>query len=147
MELTRESFKKEVAEFKKEFKEDVFSVAEKSLTLEKRGNVGVLIFDQYQEKANKLSSPNMLRLFELCTQIEEDKSIEALVILSRKPTIFIAGADISEIQRMARGEATAETLMKLQAVFTYLENLPIPTVAAIHGACMGGGTELSLACD
>ena len=69
------------------------------------------------------------------------------MVISRKPTIFIAGADISEIQRMARGEATAETLMKLQAVFTYLESLPIPTIAAIHGACMGGGTELSLACD
>lgn len=147
MELTRETFKQEIAAFKKEFKEDVFSIAEKSLTLEKRGNVGLLIFDQYQEKANKLSTPNMLRLLELCMSIEDDKSIEALVVISRKPTIFIAGADISEIQRMARGEATAETLMKLQAVFTYLENLPIPTIAAIHGACMGGGTELSLSCD
>jgi 3-hydroxyacyl-CoA dehydrogenase/enoyl-CoA hydratase/3-hydroxybutyryl-CoA epimerase len=147
MELTRENFKSEVANFKAGFKEDVFSVAEKSLTLEKRGNIGVINFDQFQEKANKLSTPNMLRLFELCLAIEEDKSIEAVVIISRKPTIFIAGADISEIQRMAKGEATTETLMKLQAVFTYLENLPVPTVAAIHGACMGGGTELSLACD
>jgi len=147
MEMTKESFKKEMAVFKAEFKEDLFSIAEKSLTLEKRGNIGILNFDQYQEKANKLSTPNMLRLMELFMTIDEDKTIEALVIISRKPTIFIAGADISEIQRMARGEVTSETLMKLQAVFTYLENLSIPTLAAIHGACMGGGTELALACD
>jgi len=147
MELTRENFKQEVATFKAGFKEDAFSIAEKSLTLEKKGNIGVISFDQYQEKANKLSTPNMLRLFELCLQIEEDKSIEAVVVISRKPTIFIAGADISEIQRLARGEATTESLMKLQAVFTFLESLSIPVIAAIHGACMGGGTELALACD
>ncbi len=147
MELTRENFKQEVASFKASFKEDLFSVAEKSITLEKKGNIGVIYFDQYQEKANKLSTPNMLRLFELCLQIEEDKAIEAIVLISRKPTIFIAGADISEIQRLARGEATTESLMKLQAVFTYLENLSTPSIVAIHGACMGGGTELSLACD
>ena len=49
MELTRENFQQEIAAFKKEFKEDVFSIAEKSLRLEKRGNVGLLIFDQFQE--------------------------------------------------------------------------------------------------
>lgn len=147
MELTRENFKQEVATFKAGFKEDAFSTAEKSITLVKKGNIGVISFDQHQEKANKLSTPNMLRFFELCLQIEEDKTIEAVVVISRKPTIFIAGADISEIQRLARGEATTESLMKLQAVFTFLESLPIPTVAAIHGACMGGGTELALACD
>ena len=147
MELTRESFEKEVAMFKGSFKEDAFSTAEKSLTLQKKGNIGIINFDQFQEKANKLSTPNMMRFFELCLQVEEDKTIEALVIISRKPSIFIAGADIAEIQRLARGEATTDSLIKLQGVFTFLESLPIPTIAAIHGACMGGGTELVLACD
>ncbi len=147
MQLTRESFREDVAQFRSSFKEDAFTTAEKSLTLEKRGPVGLLVFDQFQEKANKLSTPNMLRLFELLLEIEKDQSIQALVLISRKPTIFIAGADISEIQKMQSGNQTAEALMKLQAVFTYLEQLPIPSIAAIHGACMGGGTELSLACD
>jgi 3-hydroxyacyl-CoA dehydrogenase/enoyl-CoA hydratase/3-hydroxybutyryl-CoA epimerase len=147
MELTRESFQEEVTKFRGNFKEDAFSIAEKSLTLEKRGPVAVIHFDQFGEKANKLSTPNMLRLFELFLEIEKDKSIGALVIISRKPTIFIAGADISEIQGMTNGTGTVESLMKLQAVFTYLERLPIPSIAAIHGASMGGGTELSLACD
>ncbi len=147
MELTRESFQEEVSKFRGNFKEDAFSIAEKSLTLEKRGAVAVIHFDQFGERANKLSTPNMLRLFELFLEIEKDKSLGAVVILSRKPTIFIAGADISEIQGMTAGTGTVESLMKLQAVFTYLEKLPIPSIAAINGASMGGGTELSLACD
>ena len=148
MELNRDSLREEVTRFRSSFKEDAMDTAEKSLVLEKRGGVGVIIFDQYQEKANKLSTPNMLRLFELFTKVEDDKSIKSLVIISRKPTIFIAGADISEISKLASGEPNAaESLMKLQSVFTYLENLPIPSIAAIHGASMGGGTELALACD
>ena len=148
MELNRDSLREEVTRFRSSFKEGAMDTAEKSLVLEKRGDVGVIIFDQYQERANKLSTPNMLRLFELFTKIEDDKSIKAVVIISRKPTIFIAGADISEISRLSSGEPNAaESLMKLQAVFTYLENLPVPSIAAIHGASMGGGTELCLACD
>jgi 3-hydroxyacyl-CoA dehydrogenase / enoyl-CoA hydratase / 3-hydroxybutyryl-CoA epimerase len=147
MELNKENFRKEVSSFRAGFQEDAIQKSEKSFFLEKRGNVAVLVLDQFQDKANVLSSPNMLRLFDLFTQVEEDKDIGALVIISRKPSIFVAGADISEIKRMAAGEATVESLMKLQAVFTYLEKLPIPSIAAIHGACMGGGTELTLACD
>ena len=69
MELTRESFEKEVAMFKGSFKEDAFSTAEKSLTLQKKGNIGIINFDQFQEKANKLSTPNMMRFFELCLHL------------------------------------------------------------------------------
>lgn len=148
MELSKEKFREEVQAFRSTFKEDALSTAEKSLVLEKRGEVGVIIFDQFNERANKLSTPNLLRLFELCTQIEADKSIGAVVFLSRKPSIFIAGADIAEISKLSQGgPGAADALMKLQAVFTYLENLPVPTIAAIHGACMGGGCELSVSCD
>ncbi len=147
MELTRESFREAVTQFRAGFKEDAVGVAEKSITLEKRGPVGVIVLDQHQERANKLSTPNMLRLFELFLEVEQDKSIGALVFISRKPTIFIAGADISEIQKMTDGIGTVDSLMQLQAVFTYLERLSIPSIAAIHGASMGGGTELALACD
>lgn len=147
MELQRESFKKEIQHLRTMMKEDALTVAEKSLRLEKKDGIAMLIFDQFQEKANKFSTPNMLRLFELFTQIEDDKSIQAVVAISRKSSIFIAGADINEIQKLASGEVPTEDLMKLQAVFTYLENLPVPVIAAIHGACMGGGTEFILACD
>lgn len=147
MELSRDTIKKEVLQFKSQMKEDAISSAEQSIRLEKQDGIALLVFDQLKEKANKFSTPNMLRLFELLTQIEDDKSIRAVVAISRKPSIFIAGADINEIQSLAEGKVPVEDLMKLQSVFTYLENLPVPVIAAIHGACMGGGTEFILACD
>jgi 3-hydroxyacyl-CoA dehydrogenase/enoyl-CoA hydratase/3-hydroxybutyryl-CoA epimerase len=147
MELTKEQFREEVNRFRGTAKEDAVAIAAQSVRLEKRGPVAVIVFDQHQEKANKLSSLNMLRLFEIFTEIEADPALRAIVLISRKPTIFIAGADISEIQRFSNGEASPDTLMKLQAVFTYLERMKLPSIAAIHGATMGGGTELILACD
>jgi 3-hydroxyacyl-CoA dehydrogenase/enoyl-CoA hydratase/3-hydroxybutyryl-CoA epimerase len=138
---------KSIQEFRSYFTTEAISFAEKSLFLEKKGEVGVLVFDTYNEKANKLSSPMMLRLYDLFMQVEQDMSIKSLLIIGKKPTIFIAGADIAEIQKFTTGEASVDTLIKLQSVFNILEKLRVPTVVAIHGACMGGGTELSLACD
>ncbi|MFM8270460.1 MAG: enoyl-CoA hydratase-related protein, partial [Pseudomonadota bacterium] len=137
MELSREM----------QIKPEAASIAEKSLILEKRGPVAIIWFDQHEEKANKLSSANMVRFYELLCEIENDKSLKALVVTSKKPSIFIAGADIGEIRTLASGAASAESLMKLQSVFTYLERMKIPSIAAIHGASMGGGTELALGCD
>ena len=147
MEFTPERFREEAASFTKNFNETAMSAAEKSVRLEKKGNVGFIVFDQHEEKANKLSTPNMLRLYELLVQVSKDSSIEALVLFSKKPTIFIAGADIAEIQRLASEPGVDEIIQKLQSIFTFLERLKIPSIAAIHGACMGGGTEMALACD
>lgn len=147
MEVSRESVREDFKKFRSEFKEESLSLAEKSVRLEKRGAVGMIVFDAANSKANTLGTPVMLRLFELLSEIEKDKEIAAVVIISRKPTIFIAGADISEIQSLTTGGMPVDTLMKLQSIFTFLEKLPIPSIAAIHGACMGGGCELALACD
>lgn len=151
MEMNRETFREEVKKFRTNVQSqtgnEAFDTAEKSIVLEKRGPVAIIWLDQVGQKANTLGTPNMLRLFEIFTEIEKDSSLGCLVFFSKKPSIFIAGADISEIKRMTDGRGSADDLMKLQSVFTYLENLPIPSIAAIHGACMGGGTELSLSCD
>jgi 3-hydroxyacyl-CoA dehydrogenase/enoyl-CoA hydratase/3-hydroxybutyryl-CoA epimerase len=85
---------------------------------------------------------------------ELDRHLEAiagraprgLVILSDKPNGFIAGADIHEFTRI-RTEAEALELVRLgQLVFNRLAGLSFPTVAMIHGFCLGGGLELALAC-
>ena len=140
-------FRRDVEQFRGLFKEDAYELAKNSVRLEKRGVVGVLVFDLLNEKVNKLSTPIMLRLAEVLLEISTDTTLKSLVLISRKPTIFIAGADISEISKMASGEMKVETLVKLQGIHSFLENLRIPSIAAINGACMGGGTELALSCD
>jgi 3-hydroxyacyl-CoA dehydrogenase / enoyl-CoA hydratase / 3-hydroxybutyryl-CoA epimerase len=109
--------------------------------------IAVLTFDIPNEKVNKLTTLAMNELDRLLDELAADQQIKALVIRSGKPAIFIAGADIAEIRDItdtARGE---ELSRRGQAVLLKLEALPFPTVAAIHGACMGGGLELALACS
>ncbi len=109
-----------------------------------------LTLDRPGSKANLLTRGVMERLDGVLAEVEAGAAagrIRALVIRSGKPGMFIAGANIDEIADItdpAEGEAGARTG---QAVFTRLDRLPVFTVAAIDGVCLGGGTELALACD
>ena len=73
--------------------------------------------------------------------------LTGLILCSAKKSIFIAGADLHSIAAETEPEKLRELIQFGQAVFNRLAALPLPSVAAIHGACVGGGFEVSLACD
>jgi len=109
--------------------------------------IAVLTFDLPGEKVNKLTTAVMSELDVLLDEIAGNHAIKALVIRSGKPGIFIAGADIAEIRDIIDATKGEELSRKGQSIMNKLEALPFPTVAAIHGPCLGGGMELALACS
>src|SRR3989338_6157443 len=75
-----------------------------------------------------------------------DKALQVLIITSRKKGIFIAGADIKEIEGISSAEEAKNKAEKGKQILDNLNGLDLITVAAINGACLGGGFELALAC-
>jgi 3-hydroxyacyl-CoA dehydrogenase/enoyl-CoA hydratase/3-hydroxybutyryl-CoA epimerase len=108
--------------------------------------LAVVTFDLPGEKVNKYSASVVKELDALLDRLAASKEIKALVLFSGKPNIFIAGADVKEFS-----DASEETVRAIvergQALLGKMANLPFPTVAAIHGACLGGGCETVLAMD
>ncbi|CAN6723159.1 unnamed protein product [Malus baccata var. baccata] len=78
--------------------------------------------------------------------VSEDSSANVLLIRSKVPKVFCAGADLKERKMMSASEVR-DFVNTLRATFSFLEVLSIPTIAVIEGAALGGGLEMALSCD
>jgi 3-hydroxyacyl-CoA dehydrogenase/enoyl-CoA hydratase/3-hydroxybutyryl-CoA epimerase len=117
-----------------------------ALNLTVEDGIGIVVFDSPGESVNIISRSVKNEFIALFERLESDPAIRAAVLISGKPDAFIAGADIEEFLEW-RTAAQAESVSREgHALLDRLENLRTPVVAAIHGACLGGGLEASLAC-
>ncbi len=104
-----------------------------------------LHFDKADGSTNVLSSATLAELDAKLTALAAQPP-RGLVILSDKANGFIAGADVKEFTALTDSGAAMALIERGQAVMNRLARLPFPTLALIHGFCLGGGLELALAC-
>ena len=112
----------------------------------RRDGLAFLIFDRPGEKVNVLDGALVAVLEILLQQAARDKNVRGLVVTSAKPGSFIAGADVNAIRALRTAHDAEDVSRRGQRLWDSLERLPFPVVAAINGTCLGGGTELALAC-
>lgn len=109
-------------------------------------NVAIITIDVPDEKMNTLKAEFGAQVRTILRQIRDNKALQGVVIISAKPDNFIAGADINMIGNCASAQEAEELARQGQQIMADLNGLSIPVIAAIHGACLGGGLELALAC-
>lgn len=123
------------------------TATQSAFSLKKREDgIAIITIDVPGESMNTLKASFADEVTELLDQIEDDSSIKGVVLISGKQGSFVAGADIRMISE-CKTAADAESLARQgQALFDRIEKQSIPFIAAVHGACLGGGLELAMAC-
>jgi 3-hydroxyacyl-CoA dehydrogenase/enoyl-CoA hydratase/3-hydroxybutyryl-CoA epimerase/3-hydroxyacyl-CoA dehydrogenase/enoyl-CoA hydratase/3-hydroxybutyryl-CoA epimerase/enoyl-CoA isomerase len=128
--------------------ERITPVSEPCLQLSKQADIAIITFDTPGQRANLMSEQVIRELSDLLDQLEKEKPA-GLVFRSGKPGMFIAGADLKVIGSFPKPNAELAEQVSSQGreVIRRLNKTPFPTVAAVEGACAGGGAELSIWCD
>ena len=116
------------------------------LLYEVRDGIARVTFNRPQAR-NALTFAMYERLAEICAEIDADRSVKALVITGAGDKAFAAGTDISQFRAFATPEDAIAYEARLDRVIDAVEECRAPTIAAIAGACTGGGAGIAAACD
>ena len=113
---------------------------------ERRGAVLWITFNR-PEARNAMTLAMYGRLHGLCGEIEADAELRAVVLVGAGGQAFVSGTDIAEFEAFESGDDALRYESLMDEVFSALENLRIPTIAALRGACTGGGAGIAAVCD
>ncbi len=117
-----------------------------AFTTQNENGIAVITFDLPGEPVNKLTAAVRVEIEALLIRLRDDSSTRGVVLISGKPDSFIAGADIEEFTALTSQDAAERLSFEGQETVSRVETSHKPIVAAIHGACLGGGLEFALAC-
>jgi len=118
-----------------------------ALSMAVSDGIARVVLDLPGEPVNKITRGLREELESAFDAVARDPAIRAVVLLSGKPDTFIAGADIDEFVALESREQAYTLVRTGQALINRIPALGRPVVAAIHGACLGGGLEATLACS
>nr|CAG4641476.1 EOG090X01G2 [Eurycercus lamellatus] len=113
---------------------------------EVRNGIAVIKLDTPNSKVNALNPETMKEVKDAMDSVSKDSNVRAAVLISGKPGCFIAGADISMLQRCKTVEEASGLSKACQELLNEIEKSKKPFVAAIMGSCLGGGLEVAMAC-
>jgi enoyl-CoA hydratase len=116
------------------------------LLYELRDGIAYLTFNRPQAR-NALTFAMYDRLAEICEQANGDRSIRAMLITGAGDKAFAAGTDISQFRSFDKEQDALDYEARIDRVLGALERCRVPTIAAIHGACTGGGAGIAACCD
>ena len=116
-----------------------------NLLYEKENGIGIITINR-PKALNALNAATVNELDDLLDAVAKDQEVKTVIVTGGGEKSFVAGADIAEMQSLGAVEGRAWGKLG-QAVFTKLENLPQPVIAAVNGFALGGGCELAMACD
>jgi enoyl-CoA hydratase len=116
----------------------------KNLRLEKEGTLAILTIDR-PDRLNAIDNATVEEIDSALTDIETDKDLRVLILTGAGEKAFVAGADIRELSERDRIDGRRDTRRR-QEVYTRIEQLEIPSIAAINGFAFGTGLELAMAC-
>ncbi|CEM61969.1 enoyl-CoA hydratase [Treponema phagedenis] len=116
-----------------------------SVLLEIKNHIGIVTINK-PNVLNALSTEVLTDLDKVVTELEKNNDLYAVIITGAGEKSFVAGADIAEMKDKNPKES-AEYAKFAHGIFTRIENLHCPVIAAVNGFALGGGCELALACD